>query len=326
MNKSILTAFKSVSMLLICTGISARAADTTLTLQAPQSNPELKCAFVAPASLSPPRDVQLSKVFEDTFKKHPLDGARWTPYLAGSAQWPDALNWGGMNSQKKRSLGGNNGNTGHELYVDPKYTGAGRKPLGLDPFSVSDGRLSIIARNTPAEVSDDLFGYRYISGAITSQHLFSAVNGYFEIEAKVPFGNAVWPAFWLLADDGGSPPEIDVFEGRGQKPGTLAMSIHWKDPSGASKGCGLDKSVPDAATAFHTYGVLWEAEHVTYFIDRKAVVEIKTPPGFDKKMHVIANIGIGSDMGSVGHIDATTPEVVKMDINRISIYEINSIK
>ena len=38
-------------------------------------------------------------------------------------------------------------------------------------------------------------------------------------------------AFWMLADNGGWPPEIDVMEGRGQRPGDLVMSTHWRIPT-----------------------------------------------------------------------------------------------
>jgi hypothetical protein len=42
-----------------------------------------------------------------------------------------------------------------------------------------------------------------------------------------PAGAAV-AAFWMLADDGGGPPEIDVMEGRGQRPGDIVMTTHWR--------------------------------------------------------------------------------------------------
>ena len=96
-----------------------------------------------------------------------------------------------------------------QIYVDPRYAGRGR-PLGLDPFRVQNGVLSIVASRTPPELKAVLFNNPYVSGILTTQESFSQKYGYFEIRAKIPLGIGVWPAFWMLANDGGWPPEIDV--------------------------------------------------------------------------------------------------------------------
>jgi len=97
-------------------------------------------------------------------------------------------------------------------------------------------------------------------GILTTQGWFAQKYGYFEIRAKVPIGTGVWPAFWLLADDGGWPPEIDVLEGRGQRPGDLVMTTHWRIPTGRIESCGFDFLLPDAANRFHDYGMLWQRD------------------------------------------------------------------
>lgn len=43
------------------------------------------------------------------------------------------------------------GNGELEVYTDPAYRGSADHPLGLDPFSISDGILRITAQPTPAE-------------------------------------------------------------------------------------------------------------------------------------------------------------------------------
>ena len=52
--------------------------------------------------------------------------------------------------------------------------------------------------------------------------------------------------------------------------------------------------VPDASTAFHDYGVLWQPDRIIYFIDRKPVSEIKVPVGFDDPVYMIVNLAMGS--------------------------------
>ena len=86
-----------------------------------------------------------------------------------------------------------------------------------------------MASRTPLALSPLLFDNPYVSGMLTSQKSFSQKYGYFEIRSKIPVGAGVWPAFWLLANNHGWPPEIDVMEGRGERPGDLVMTTHWRD-------------------------------------------------------------------------------------------------
>jgi len=185
--------------------------------------------------------------------------------------------------------------------------------------------LSIVASRTPPELKQVLFNNEYVSGILTSQNSFSQKYGYFEIRSKVPAGTGVWPAFWMLANDGGWPPELDVLEGRGQRPGDLAMTTHWRLPStGRIESCGFDFAQPDAAMAFHDYGVLWLKDRVIYFIDRKPVSDISVPIGFDDPMYMIVNLAMGAKyFQGVGFVDWETPNMVEFEIDRISAYQID---
>ena len=244
------------------------------------------------------------------------------PHYAGGAAWPEARYWGGDGSDFKRKTSANGE---QQIYVDPRYAGRAAAPLGLDPFRVKDGVLSIIASRTPPELKSVLFNNEYISGILTTQGTFAQKHGYFEIRAKVPVGHAVWPAFWMLADDGGWPPEVDVLEGRGGRPGDLVMTTHWRIPSTQKiQSCGFDFAVDDASRAFHNYGVLWQEDRLVYFIDRRPVSDIKVPIGFDDPMYMIVNLAIGSKFfPGVSQVDAESPASVAFEIDRISAYQIN---
>ena len=232
---------------------------------------------------------------------------RWAPYYAGGAAWPEARYWGGDGSDFRRKTSYNGE---QQIYVDPRYGGRETTPLGLDPFKVSDGILSIVASRTPPALKTVLFNNEYISGILTTQSRFSQKYGYFEMRAKIPVGIGVWPAFWMLADDGGWPPEVDIMEGRGQRPGDIVMTTHWRIPETQRvERCGFDFSVPDAATAFHDYGVLWQPDRITYFIDRQPMSEIKVPVGFHDPMYMIVNLAMGSKtFEGVGFVDGESPE------------------
>jgi beta-glucanase (GH16 family) len=265
--------------------------------------------------------VPLHRTFNDDFDEHPLLNDRWVPHYAGGAAWPDARYWGGVGSDFKRKTSANGE---QQIYVDPRYRGSATTPLGLDPFKVHDGVLSITARRTPPELKPVLFDNEYISGVLTSQGKFAQKHGYFEIRTKVPIGSAVWPAFWMLADDGGWPPEVDILEGRGERPGDVVMTTHWRIPSTQKiHSCGFDFTVPDAASEFHNYGVLWEEDRLVYFIDRKPVVDITVPIGYDDPMYMIVNLAMGSKFfQGVGFVDAESPGTVAFEIDRISVYQI----
>ncbi|WJR80228.1 glycoside hydrolase family 16 protein [Bradyrhizobium sp. NP1] len=303
-------------------GDELAAAPAALSLLATTDPLDQSCRRIAAAGMRTFETVPLYRTFHDDFDQHPLASGRWVPHYAGGASWPEANYWGGAGSDFKRKDAWNGE---QQIYVDPRYGGRSTTPLGLDPFKVRDGVLSIEARRTPAALKDVLFDNEFISGILTTQASFSQKYGYFEIRAKIPVGTGVWPAFWMLANDGGWPPEIDVMEGRGQRPGDLVMTTHWRiRQSGRVESCGFDFVQPDASTAFHDYGVLWERDRIVYFIDRKPVSDIRTPIGFDDPMYMIVNLAMGAkNFQGVGFVDGETPNTVAFEIDRISAYQID---
>jgi beta-glucanase (GH16 family) len=318
-------AFVSIGCLLTFAPVFAHdvaGAPAGLTLQATTSLPGEQCRRIDAdsASLVP---VSLHRTFHDDFDVHPLASGRWVPHYAGGAAWPEARYWGGDGSDFKRKTSANGE---QQIYVDPRYGGRATTPLGLDPFKVHDGVLSIVASRTPAELKPVLFDNEYISGILTTQSIFSQKYGYFEIRAKIPIGTGVWPAFWMLADDGGWPPELDVMEGRGQRPGDLVMTTHWRIPAtGRIQSCGFDFALPGAEAEFHDYGVLWLPDRIIYYIDRKPVSDIKVPVGFIDPMYMIVNLAMGSKFfGGVGFVDGESPVTVAFEIDRISAYQIDA--
>jgi hypothetical protein len=300
-----------------------QTAPMRLSLSVASTPPGEQCRRIQVLESEPFARLSLRRTFNDDFDEHPLSGGRWVPHYAGGAAWPEARYWGGDGSDFKRKDAWNGE---QQIYVDPRYGGRAATPLGLDPFRIRNGVLSIIASRTPPALKPVLFNNEYVSGILTSQSRFSQKYGYFEIRSKIPVGTGVWPAFWLLADDGGWPPEIDVMEGRGQRPGDLVMTTHWRFPqTGRVESCGFDFSVPDTSTNFHDYGVLWVRDRIVYFIDRKPVADIKAPIGFDDPMYMIVNLAMGSKyFTGVGFVDTESPVTVEFEIDRISAYQIDS--
>jgi beta-glucanase (GH16 family) len=299
-----------------------RIAPARLSLTVRNEPPDELCRRFDPSDASQLATVSLHRTFHDDFDAHPLSTGKWVPHYAGGAAWPDARYWGGDGSDLKRKDAYNGE---QQIYVDPRYGGRSSTPLGLDPFKVRAGILSIVASRTPPALKPVLFNNEYTSGILTTQGRFSQKYGYFEIRAKIPIGTGVWPAFWLLADDGGWPPELDVMEGRGQEVGDMVMTTHWRTPAtGLVQSCGFDFLVPEASSDFHDYGVLWAPDRIVYFIDRKPVSDIKVPIGFDDPMYMIVNLAMGAKyFKGVGSVDAQSPETVEFEIDRISAYQMD---
>lgn len=296
------------------------AAPMQLSLEATTDPLGQECRRLQPSDTQL-ATVSLRRTFHDDFDEHPLSRGGWTPHYVGGAAWSEARYWGGEGSDFKRKTAWNGE---QQIYVDPRYGGRATTPLGLDPFSVRDGLLSITASRTPPALKEVLFNNEYISGILTTQGSFAQKFGYFEIRAKIPVGQGVWPAFWMLANNGGWPPEIDVIEGRGQRPGDLVMTTHWRIPNGVVKSCGFDFTVPDAPTAFHDYGVLWLPDRLIYFIDRKPVFDMRVPDTFVDPMYMMVNLAMGTKtLPGVGFVDATSPVTVAFEIDRISAWQID---
>jgi hypothetical protein len=117
--------------------------------------------------------ISLHRIFNDDFDEHPLKSGRWVPHYAGGAAWPEANYWGGNGSQLKRQT---EPNGEQQFYVDLRYAGRGSTPLGLDPFRVRNGVLSIVASRTPPELKSVLFDNPYVSGILTTQASFSQIR------------------------------------------------------------------------------------------------------------------------------------------------------
>ncbi len=298
-------------------------APARLFLTMPAGTVDERCARIDASDPVPRVTVSLHRTFHDDFDEHPLTSGRWVSHYTGNVELPESFYAGGDGSELRRKT---NYNGEQEIYVDPAYEGRGRVPLGLNPFEVRDGILSIVASRTPPALKEVLFNNEYISGVLTTQKSFSQKYGYFEIRAKIPLGVGVWPAFWMLANDGGWPPEIDTLEGRGQQPGDVAMTTHWRIPAtGFVEHCGFDFAVSNAWRDFHDYGVLWEPDRIVYFIDRKPVSDIKAPVGYGDPMYMIVNLAMGAKyFGGVGFVSPQSPDRVEFQIDRISAYQIDS--
>ncbi len=184
-----------------------------------------------------------------------------------------------------------------QIDVDPTMKGFGAysdKTIPLNPFSVADGILTIHAAPTPSQYVDALAGYQFTSGVLSTRDSFTQTYGYFEARMELPAGSGAWPAFWLYSVDG-SKSELDVMESHSASQWTGATHDY---TTGSDQPQGVAVFTPDLSTGFHTYGVLWTAETVTWYLDGVAVKTIDTPAGMHGPMYVMVELALDSTTAS----------------------------
>lgn len=230
--------------------------------------------------------------------------------------WATSFDWDRYNSRSAHTIGEES-----QIYVDPTFAGTGPAALGLTPFVVEGGVLSIVASPTPAAVKGALWDYDYTSGVITTKGAFAQTYGYFEMRADLPEGKGFFPAFWLLPEDGSYDGEIDVMEFVNET-NTIWNHIHYRPASGQGwDALGFKTDVPDLANGFHSFGVHWSPQAITWFVDGAEVASTATPAALNKPMYMLANFAVGGSWA--GLPDATTPFPAALRIDYIRAYSLD---
>ena len=207
-----------------------------------------------------------------------------------------------------------------QLYVDPSFKGTGSTPLGLNPFSIQDGVLEITASRTPTALDAKVMGYDYLSGLLTTQKSFAQTYGYFEMRAELPSEKGMFPAFWLVTEDGSWPPELDIME---QVGGDSVYHTAITQETGSYGKTQFATLFPENDSGFHTYGVLWTAETITWYIDGIAVGSVDTPKDMHEPMVMRVNLAVGGDWA--GSPDASFVSD-SMKVDYIRAYTLESVE
>lgn len=171
----------------------------------------------------------------------------------------------------------------------------------------------------------------YTSARMTTQGLFEQAYGRFEARVKIPRGQGMWPAFWLIGNDFGkigwpACGEIDVMENIGKEPSTIHGSMHGPGYSGDGDFTSVYK-LPGGVNfsdGFHVFAIEWEPGIVRFFVDRELYATFtpsRLPAGmkwvFDHPFYIILNVAVGGEWP--GPPDSTTafPEAMLVDFVRV---------
>jgi beta-glucanase (GH16 family) len=236
-----------------------------------------------------------------------------------SGTWNTNYWWGAPNGSTLE------GNGEVEWYINDLYEPT-RQAIAdgniVTPWKITTDPNGSYLTLTAAPVTDPatqalINGYQYSSGMIQTYYTHTQTYGYFEMRAKLPAGQGLWPAFWLLPADGSWPPEIDIFEVLGNDMETLYTYVHTNETHRHTSR-GEANVVPDTSLDFHTYGLNWQADYITWYFDGVEIFKTNTPSDLHDPMYMIANITVGG--GWPGMPDGTTPWPAEMQIDYIRAY------
>ncbi|MFI6083692.1 family 16 glycosylhydrolase [Streptomyces sp. NPDC051217] len=228
-----------------------------------------------------------------------------------------------VNSSRWQIETGDNVNNHERQY----YT-AGNNNARLD----GQGNLVITARkDNPGNYQCWYGRCEYTSARLNTAGKFTAQYGRVEARMKIPRGQGMWPAFWMLGNNMGdvgwpASGEIDIMENVGYEPNTVHGTLHGPGYSG-SGGIGAGYSLPGGqafADAFHTFAIDWSPNSIRWSVDGN-VFQTRTPADlggrewvFNKPFFLILNLAVGGYWPGDPNSSTPFPSTLTVDYVRVT--------
>jgi beta-glucanase (GH16 family) len=260
--------------------------------------------FFCTTVLAQAQVVYRKLAFKDEFNKSlnsPIDSSKWTAETGGNG-------WGNQELEY------------HTNSIENAY---------------HDGAGSLIIKaiklNPPLNLTCWYGPCQYTSARLVTKGKFDRKYGKFEARIKIPRGQGMWSAFWMLGNDidtvGWSTcGEIDVMENIGREPSIVHATIHGPNYNGAN-GIGAPFSLANNqafADDFHVYTTEWSENLIRFYVDGilyKTITPSDIPQGsrwvYDHPFFMILNLAVGGAWG--GNPDNTTvfPGIMMIDYVRV---------
>lgn len=240
--------------------------------------------------------------------------SRDDPNLNFKLAWSEEFNYTGLPANDKWNMetgGGGWGNNELQYYTNTE-----------DNAFVDNGMLTITAKE------EAYSGRDYTSARITTQNKYDFKYGKIKAKIKLPYGQGLWPAFWMLGakfSTVGWPQcgEIDIMEMVGGTNGdkTCYSTLHWDDNGHAEYGESYTLPSGILADEFHVFSVEWDDQTIKGFIDDTQYFTIDISPAalseFHEKFFIILNVAVGGDWPGPPNASTTFPQTMKVDYVRV---------
>lgn len=192
------------------------------------------------------------------------------------------------------------------------------------------GQLAIVARRAPSGLTCYYGACLYTSAKVTTRGKLRVDRGRVEARIKLPAGQGLWSAFWMLGNDNPVTPwplcgELDIMENRGSDPITTSSAVHGPGYSGATPFAQAQKLERGSfADDFHTFAVEWDSLHVRFFVDdvahygiTKEAVEKFGQSVLGRSYFLILNLAVGGMFDGDPRSDAIFPATMLVDYVRV---------
>jgi beta-glucanase (GH16 family) len=169
-------------------------------------------------------------------------------------------------------------------------------------------------------------GSNYTSARIITQNKFSFQYGRVDVRAKLPGGEGIWPAIWMLGDSFSSigwPAcgEVDIMEYRGADPDIIHGAIHTTSSYGGTINHATTV-ISNVEDEFHIYSIEWDETRIRFMVDG-SVFYVYDPSEynadtwpFNADFFLILNVAVGGSFG--GPINnAIFPQTMEIDYLRV---------
>ncbi|MBN1698464.1 MAG: family 16 glycosylhydrolase [Spirochaetales bacterium] len=187
---------------------------------------------------------------------------------------------------------------------------------------VSNGNLVIEAKR------ENYGGYDYTSARMKTQGRRSWCYGKIEARIRVPVGQGIWPAFWMLGDNISSVNwpacgEIDIMEHINNE-STIYGTIHWQADDYASYGGSTSAGVTD----YHVYSIEWDSSAIRWYLDGNRYHEaniadnINGTEEFHRNFFILLNVAVGGNWP--GSPDGSTSFPAYMYVDYVRVYQKSS--
>ncbi len=232
----------------------------------------------------------------------------WSDEFNGSnGSLPDAAKW-------VMETGGNGwGNNELEYYTN--------RPENAHQ---QDGNLVITA------INESYGGRNYTSARLKTAGLFTQAYGRFEARLKIPAGQGMWPAFWMLGQNIGTAGwpgcgEIDIMENVGFEPSKVHGSAHGPGYSGGHPLTGTYALQSGSfSDDFHVFALEWEPSALRFYVD-DVLYETHTPADlpagttwvFDHPFFLLLNVAVGGSWPGSPNSSTVFPQTMQVDYVRV---------
>lgn len=198
--------------------------------------------------------------------------------------------------------------------------------------TVAGGFLTITAK------AESFGGQSFTSSRLRTRFRGDWTYGRIEMRAKLPAGQGLWPAFWMLPTDevyGGwaASGEIDLMEARGAQPTQVVGTIHYGATFPGNLFSSSTYTLPSGSftTSFHDFAFEWEPCEMRWYVDGVlyatkrdwSTSSVAYPAPFDQRFHLLLNLAVGGNFG--GNPNGTTVFPQQFTVDYVRVYQYQDV-